>query len=1404
MKKTILLNIHEILFCRCLCISVPLVGLLLVGCTSLQKQSSNLNTKYVRNTWYEDYRPTDDFMILDGEWNVVSVIGDRKDLWKRPDLEGEAIELPEIEKSRFRERVVPQSKDIMLNWYNREFVLNEVMIQALAAGKEIFLHIGGVSWLWSAWLNGNLIVDACYDVFNSRQVNITSILESDGVNTLVIAATDNHGLAENLRHARLFEPEVSVDSDGDFVAPAPETVSDPIVWGEIELWARPVSRIEDVFIRPDFRNKKLDIDLEITAQIPLLIDIRIVDTKGSAANIIFIPQKVDAPIQNYRLRISSSWENPRLWDPEDPFLYFAEVELRNQSTEEIIDRRNVRFGFRELWIEDGDLIMNGKRLFLARHSTITAHEHSMRSYQGPINNGQSVREEMTEMVKKWKDLNTINSLRFHRCAYIRPGAFATYADELGLMLIPESGYCMGERFAVDNPLFWKNCDDYLKAWVKSGRNHPSIVMWSLSNEFLWCGAQMVNPESHEMLYKQEKLVKSLDPTRFIGWDGDWDLPARDQVGPGKSETINIHYPRESCEYWYPTECWDFSTASMENPVPVRGFTRKFTWQLGNKPIVAGEYSWNQRYYFEGPENMTKYDGDRAYNWKYWLSGKPARKVVKWQTDAWRVQRFAGLNPWIHRSKSYYTLMPLETIVLREVPTVYYGGEKINLEAYLLNDTQRDRDYVVQWKLSSGNEVYFRGKKGFNLTGGNMVKFDLELSFPEVTSPKDLILQVSVERDKKTRNSEEYTVRIRPHNKIEWPEGTVLFDPGKKTTDLLAKIGITPKFIDLIADGLSASAIVLGQNAYTENFNDKDMKNLNSYVSQGGTVLTMGEEKWPERGFGINTVFQEARSNHAWVRSEGHPVLKGISDLDLGFWGGDHWVNQHVLLKPDRGTGTAWRTLIDVGSRQGLEGAVLVELFSGKGRFLHNLLDLSKAAEEPGALALLQNLLDNINEKVEKRNPVSIMVGEDHPVVVQLKQSYIRIQPWDMNQTDVPLFVSAGNTETDPKKIATWVKKGGIVWLLDLDDKNVVRWDDVVSGGIDIHASNSYDGALIVENDPLLWGISNEEFFTCEGVWSSSPGPDSPYPRGRGMSKLASLGNFSIEAGRNSKLLTDPAYLVRVNDGEGIWLLSSLDFEEGMLKMKKKTGRLLQALFTNFSLESNENMIRDVVDLTPILLSNHANRGFQDDVTGDGIGGWFDQGFSIDLHFFPQNISGYDLANLPMPAPSEEAWPVHLTLAGIDFHMIDPRKNNGKSCIVLSPGEKTPAGLIKGDLPAQISGLVVNRKFEYLYSLHASGFVEGQADKTVLWRYILHYRDGTIAEIPIRLNEETSDWLEPRELPSATIGWLGPSLTVRPVGLYIARLTNPEPIKEVVSLDIISTEVGSISGIIALTTGKILN
>ena len=69
---------------------------------------------------------------------------------------------------------------------------------------------------------------------------------------------------------------------------------------------------------------------------------------------------------NDKVFLSAAWSDPVLWGTPpygEPKLYTLRVELLDG--EKVVDRLFTRFGFREVWIEGRDVLLNGKKLWLA-------------------------------------------------------------------------------------------------------------------------------------------------------------------------------------------------------------------------------------------------------------------------------------------------------------------------------------------------------------------------------------------------------------------------------------------------------------------------------------------------------------------------------------------------------------------------------------------------------------------------------------------------------------------------------------------------------------------------------------------------------------------------------------------------------------------------------------------------------------------------------------------------------------------------------------------------------------------------------------------------------------------------------------------------------------------------------
>ncbi|HEY3321867.1 MAG TPA: hypothetical protein VGP72_15470 [Planctomycetota bacterium] len=184
----------------------------------------------------------------------------------------------------------------------------------------------------------------------------------------------------------------------------------------------------------------------------------------------------------------------------------------------------------------------------------------------------------------------------------------------------------------------------------------------------------------------------------------------------------------------------------------------------------------------------------------------------------------------------------------------------------------------------------------------------------------------------------------------------------------------------------------------------------------------------------------------------------------------------------------------------------------------------------------------------------------------------------------------------------------------------------------------------------------------------------------------------------------------------------------------------------------------MLDLKPIV-----NMRWQDEKSGDGRGGWTDQGDT--------DMRGIEVGTR--------------TFFGIPFEIIDPVKNDGKSELTLQ-SKKFRSG------PASAT-VNVGTKARSIYFLHASAWTGGH-----MATYVVSYDDGTTVEIPIRAKEEICDWWGATHGPKYRVAFLMPNLKTDAVGLVVFGWDNPNPDKTIKSIEFKSMNVDGIVVVAAAT------
>ncbi len=182
-------------------------------------------------------------------------------------------------------------------------------------------------------------------------------------------------------------------------------------------------------------------------------------------------------------------------------------------------------------------------------------------------------------------------------------------------------------------------------------------------------------------------------------------------------------------------------------------------------------------------------------------------------------------------------------------------------------------------------------------------------------------------------------------------------------------------------------------------------------------------------------------------------------------------------------------------------------------------------------------------------------------------------------------------------------------------------------------------------------------------------------------------------------------------------------------------------FRNLRLES----LGETLDFTPV-----ANRTLEDDVAGDGQGGWTDQGPEQDGRIFREGLKKKFHGSIPVAVPAA-----------------------GKSVLVMksdrNPSGPATAELATGGTPAKT-----------FYLLHTLAYVPKQPEP--IGTVILTGENGEKQEISIQTQRDVTDWfLSVIQLPNAYPAVVAQSRDKAPAAVYLSRFAVKPELGRVVSV-----------------------
>ncbi|MBI9063321.1 MAG: DUF4981 domain-containing protein [Marinilabiliaceae bacterium] len=417
-------------------------------------------------------------------------------------------------------------------------------------GREIFMHFNGVKSAFYLWINGKK-VGYSQGSMTPAEFNVTDYVKK----------------GENLMAVEVYRwSDGSYLEDQDFFRFSG-------IFRDVYLMATPKLHIRDFFARSEFDADYKNAEINVTTYIHNYADsayfrshleLDLVDAKGNYYKQSPLTDHLTVmifPENESVVHLKHKVVNPRKWSAEDPYLYKAILTLKDDDGN-VIERVSTDFGFRDVKVVDGELLVNGQPIYI---KGVNRHEHD------PVTGRAVSHERMLQdvLIMKQNNINTVRLAHYPNDPY-----FYELCNKYGLYVIDEAniesheiGYEPSKTLA--NKLEWREAHvDRIRRMVERDKNHPSVIIWSLGNE-------AGDGTSFEVA---RDYIRQRDPGRMVQYERAGTRSYTDIICP---------------QYSHPKELVDYATGKKGSVYPGAWDWGTFHYQASQnrtQPWIFSEYA----------------------------------------------------------------------------------------------------------------------------------------------------------------------------------------------------------------------------------------------------------------------------------------------------------------------------------------------------------------------------------------------------------------------------------------------------------------------------------------------------------------------------------------------------------------------------------------------------------------------------------------------------------------------------------------------------------------------------------------------------------------------------------------------------------------------------------------------
>lgn len=841
------------------------------------------------------------------------------------------------------------------------------------------------------------------------------------------------------------------------------------IWQDVLIEWRPSVHIADITIRTSTRQNTLTV---ITAVHNAGTDTFHGTLRHAVSGAHVALPEADVSLMPGETRTytqTTHWTNYTPWCPEQPHLYWLSSTLTGVGEASPCDVQHTRFGFREVWIEGHRMMLNGRPQRWYGEWGHKTHPHALRP----------------EYVRQWfrqlKDLN-MNYVRMH--TFPHPDYFLDIADEMGILVCQETALHGSGPRGWETPELWPRAEAHIRRIVRRDKNHPSLVLYSVENEMRW--SLNIVPGAKERLPGLRALFNMLDPTRPAYHEGDTSLWNESEL-----EILSRHYgPACHGIGWWDKKAplhagemgrWHYASpyhalqwAGDEVFAEYRHVSQSIAREacriieLARANDVSCVFPWNT----SGLDNFRPAEA-RTFEWNPHtpyakpLAHRPYESEYAWWEDS------SGYRPGFSFEMLKRAFRPL-ALVIREERAQFYTDHPIAHTVYVVNDLPGRATGHVEVRLEHNGTTVWQATFAVDVPSG--CTQTIAATLDPSSLPTGCAEIITTLRTNQGCDEVHRSIRLASPSQLREP---INLPPiavvGRSTVaDWLRGHGVTVIALRDTAelDAQRTPVAIIGERMITPG--SAQNQHLRAFVRNGGRVLLL------EQDYSVFPALSLARMpiEMARVRDPLHPVLRGISDDDLRFFGDDPfglpssnaWVTVMPYVKPR--DEHLVRVLVDSSGGDfgtgGLQWAPVIEARIGRGTVIASQLRL---ADKLDGLPVADHFL---------RNALAYLVGFEAAEPIAPLGIHAALQLHELRTRRISLFSGASLPDCDAETMATRLAQGETALVWELSEANVPYWQRVLDRRIELFAPEHTVYHLIAVREhgpsPLLGGISNED--TC--------------------------------------------------------------------------------------------------------------------------------------------------------------------------------------------------------------------------------------------------------------------------------------------------------------------------------------